>query len=65
MPEPRDTPDYTCPGCGQVAAIAMSGQAFCGNNSDCKVMAWNPMERYTEADLATMHHIDMSNWDVT
>jgi hypothetical protein len=37
-----------CPGCGQLAALALPGQAWCGTD-DCAVLAWNP--RHTLAEL--------------
>jgi hypothetical protein len=33
---------FTCPGCGELALMALlGGQAFCGND-DCQVFCWEP-----------------------
>ncbi len=36
-----------CPGCGQLAAFALTTQAFCGND-ECGVMMWNPTKTLEE-----------------
>lgn len=58
MSEPQG---YTCPGCGQPAAIALSGQAWCGND-ECHVMAWNPDKTLEEmaADIQQVSFPDVA-----
>lgn len=37
-----------CPGCGQPARIVLDDQAFCGNETDCHVIQWNPNKTLNE-----------------
>jgi hypothetical protein len=46
---------WLCPGCEQPAALALSGQAFCGND-DCAVVAWDPSKSLVEL-AANVHRI--------
>jgi hypothetical protein len=47
-----------CPGCGEHAAMALSDQAWCGNEA-CAVLAWNPNRTLTEL-TEDIRRVDLS-----
>lgn len=52
MSERRETPDYHCPNCGELAGLLIGPeQAMCGNEK-CEAIFFSPNERYTPDDLA-------------
>jgi hypothetical protein len=49
-----------CPGCEEDAALALSVQAFCGND-ECHVMCWNP-EQTLQQFAETAESIELPGW---
>lgn len=49
-----------CPGCEQPALLALSQQAFCGND-ECPIISWNP-EKTLDELMDDNHIVDLGGF---